>query len=102
MSTHRYRECAELAPEVFGISASNLSMRFKYATAAKLKQLQERRLDKYDFVAMFVDGKRFADDGLMIALGITLQGDKAILGIEQMSTENGAPRRLYFNIYLVR
>ena len=37
LSTHRYRECAELAPEVFGISASNLSRRFKHITAAKLE-----------------------------------------------------------------
>jgi len=91
LSTHRYRECAELTPEVFGISASNLSRRFKYASSVKLKQLQERRLDKYDFVAIFVDGKRFAEDGLMIILGITAQGQKIVLGIEQMATENHRP-----------
>lgn len=91
LSTHRYQECAELAPEVFGISASNLSRRFKYATARKLRQLQERRLDKYNFVAIFIDGKCYADDGLMIALGITLEGKKIILGIEQTATENHRP-----------
>lgn len=91
LSTHRYRESAELAPEVFGISASNLSRRFKYATAAKLKQLQERRLERYDFIAIVIDGKRFADDGLMIALGITIEGTKIVLGIEQMATENHRP-----------
>lgn len=88
LSTHNYQESAELVPEVFGISASSLSRRFKYATAARLKELQERSLDKYDFVAVFVDGKRYADDGLMIALGITIEGQKIILGIEQMATEN--------------
>ena len=41
ISTHRYRECAELAPETFGISASSLSLRFKTASAARLRQLQE-------------------------------------------------------------
>jgi len=91
LSTHKYRESAELVPEVFGISASNLSRRFKYASAARLKQLQERRLDQYDFVAIVIDGKRFADDGLLIALGITLEGKKIILGIEQMATENHRP-----------
>lgn len=97
LSTHRYRECAELAPEVFGISASNLSKRFKYATAAKLRQLQERRLDRYDFVAVFIDGKRYADDGLMIALGITLEGQKVILGIEQIATENSRALEQFFS-----
>lgn len=91
LSTHKYRESAELVPEVFGISASNLSRRFKYASAAKLRQLQERRLEKYDFVAIIIDGKRFADDGLMVALGITLEGSKIVLGIEQMATENHRP-----------
>lgn len=88
LSTHNYQESSELVPEVFGMSASSLSRRFKYATASKLKQLQERRLDKHDFVAIFVDAKRYADDGLMIALGITVEGQKVILGIEQMATEN--------------
>lgn len=102
LSTHRYRECAELAPEVFGISASNLSRRFKYATASRLKALQQRRLDRYDFVALFVDGKRFAQEGLMIALGVTLEGRKIILGIEQMSTENGRAMTQFFNHLLDR
>ena len=96
LSTHRYQECAELAPQVFGISASSLSRRFKYASANKLRQLQERRLDKYDFVAIFIDGKRYADDGLMIALGITLQGDKVILGLEQTATENARALEQFF------
>jgi transposase-like protein len=91
LSTHKYRESAELVPEVFGISASNLSRRFKYASSLKLKQLQERRLERYDFVAIVIDGKRFAEDGLMIALGITIEGQKIILGIEQMATENHRP-----------
>jgi len=91
LSTHKYRESAELVPEVFGISASNLSRRFKYASGVRLKQLQERRLEKYDFVAIVIDGKRFADEGLMIALGITIEGTKIILGIEQMATENHRP-----------
>ena len=31
---------------------------------------------------------RFADDGLIIALGITIEGKKIVLGIEQTATEN--------------
>lgn len=91
LSTHKYRESAELIPEVFGISASNVSRRFKYASAIKLKQLQERRLDKYDFVAIFIDGKRYADDGLVVAIGIITEGKKIVLGIEQTATENHRP-----------
>ena len=102
LSTHKYRESAELAPEVFGISASNMSRRFKTATAAKLKQLQERRLDRYDFVAVFVDGKRYADDGLVVAMGITLEGEKVFLGVEQMSTENARAIEQFFEKLIAR
>ena len=102
ISTHRYRECAELAPETFGISASSLSRRFKTASAARLRQLQERGLERYDFVAIFVDGKRFADDGLMIALGITIEGKKIILGIEQTATENSRALEQFFEKLIQR
>lgn len=102
ISTHRYRECAELAPEVFGISASNVSRRFKYTTAAKLRQLQERRLERYKFVAIFIDGKRFSDDGLMVVLGITAEGDKIVLGIEQMATENSRAIEQFFERLIER
>lgn len=102
LSTHKYRESAELVPEVFGISASNVSRRFKYVSAVKLKQLQERRLDKYDFVAIFIDGKRYTDDGLMVALGITIDGKKIILGIEQTATENHRPISRFFEKLIER
>ena len=102
LSTHKYRESAQLAPEVFGISASNMSRRFKNATAAKLRQLQERRLDGYDFIVVFVDGKRFAKEGIMISLGITTEGEKVILGIEQMSTENSRSIEQFFERLIER
>jgi transposase-like protein len=88
LSTHRYRECAALAPEVFGLSASSVSRRFRCWSACYLKRLMSRRLDRYDFVAVFIDGKAYASDGLVIALGVTLTGEKVVLGIEQMNTEN--------------
>lgn len=102
LSTHRYRECAELAPEVFGISASNLSRRFKHITAAKLEDLQERKLDKHDFVAIFVDGKRYADDGIVVVLGVTCEGKKIVLGIEQMATENSRSMEQFFEYLIER
>ena len=35
-----------------------------------------------------MDGKSFAEDGIIIALGITMQGEKVILGFVQAGTEN--------------
>jgi len=96
LSTRKYRESSELSSEVFGISSSNVSRRFKRATEAKLRELQERRLDGYDFIAVFVDGKRYADDGLVMSMGITMEGEKVFLGVEQMSTENSRSMEQYF------
>lgn len=87
ISTHKYKESAELVPEVFGISASNVSKRFKYVTQEKLRQLKTRDLSGYDIVCIFIDGKRYAEDGLIIALGVTIEGDKVILDIEHSHSE---------------
>jgi len=88
LSTHRYAESARLAPEVFGVSASSVSRRFRRWSAAHLKRLMNRRLEGYDLVAVFIDGKAFSKDGLVIALGVTVTGEKVILGMEQMNAEN--------------
>ena len=52
------------------------SRRFIRASARKLKELCERPLQGYDFVGLVLDGKRFEDDLMVIALGITVQGEK--------------------------
>lgn len=87
LSTHKYSESSALAAEVFGVSASNLSRRFKQGSAEKLKQLQERSLSGEDIVVVFIDGKRYADDEIMVAVGVTIKGNKIILGIEQTHAE---------------
>ena len=88
LSCRNYRDCAEAVPEAFGLSASTVSRRTIRATAQKLEQLQSRCLKPYDFVALFLDGKCFAKEQILIALGITLEGEKIILGFLQASTEN--------------
>jgi len=90
LSTRRYEECAEAVPEAFGLSPSTVSRRFIRASARKLQQFAERRLERYDFVALFLDGKTFAEDELVVALGITLRGEKVVLGFVQTATENEA------------
>jgi transposase-like protein len=90
LSTHRYQECAEAVPVAFGLSPSTVSRRFIRASARRLQELAERRLDGLDCVAVFLDGKTFAEDELVIALGITGRGEKVILGFVQTATENEA------------
>ncbi len=75
-------------PEAFGLSASTVSRRFIRASAQKLQVLLERRLDGYDFVALVLGGKSFAEDAMVIALSITVTGEKVLLGFVQTATEN--------------
>lgn len=90
LSARRYEECAETVPAAFGLSPATVSRRFIRASARKLQQFTERRLDRYDFVVLFLDGKAFAEDELVLALGITMKGEKIILGFVQTATENEA------------
>lgn len=88
LSCRDYEACAEAVPEAFGLSPSTVSRRFIRASATQLRTLQERRLDPYDVVALVLDGKTFAEDEMVIALGITATGEKVLLGFVQTATEN--------------
>lgn len=89
LSCRSYESCAETVPEVFGMSASTISRRFKAASANRLKEFCNRDLSKYDLVALFLDGKHFGEDEMILALGVTISGDKVLLGFVQSGTENG-------------
>lgn len=88
LSTHEYERCAEAVPEAFGLSASTVSRRFIRASARKLRELSERRVEGYDLVALMLDGKTFAEDEMVVAVGITITGEKVLLGFVQTATEN--------------
>ncbi len=88
LTCRQYETCAEAVLVAFGLSASSVSRRFIRASARHLRTLGERRLGQNAFVAVVLDGKTFAQDAMVIALGITLQGQKKILGFVQTATEN--------------
>jgi len=88
LSCRDYESCVEPVAETFGLKASSLSRRFQRASARKLAALQERDLSEYDLVAIFLDGKTFGEDEMLIGLGITLEGQKVVLGFVQTATEN--------------
>ena len=90
LSCRDYRACAEVVPEAFGLSCSSVSRRYIRATARKLQELQERRLERHDLVALVLDGKAFQDTTMVTALGLTVHGDKVLLGFVETSTENAA------------
>jgi transposase-like protein len=88
ISCRNYESAAEAIPGAIGLSGSTVSRRFIEASAAKLQEMQERDLSGEDVVAMFVDGKTFADATMVVALGITMSGEKRFLGFVETDTEN--------------
>lgn len=88
LSCRDYEPCVDAVSETFGLSSSSMSRRFKRASAKKLAELAERDLSGYDVVGLFLDGKTFGDDAMVIALGVTIKGEKVVLGFVQTATEN--------------
>lgn len=83
-----YAKAAFHIPETFGISKNSVSRRFIRVSERKLREFSERPLNGHDFVAVFIDGKRFGENGIIQALGVTMTGDKVLLGFVESSTEN--------------
>jgi len=102
LSCRNYEVCAESVPEAFGLSPSTISRRFIKVSFRKLKELMERDLSEYDFVAMFIDGKSFAEDEMIIALGVTIAGEKIPLGFIQAATENKTVVKDFLNALIKR
>ena len=78
----------EAVPEAFGRRRSSVSRRFIRASAQERRRLQERRLDDAEWLVLVLEGKTFAGDPLVIALGVTATGEKRILGLVQTASEN--------------
>ena len=88
ISCRNYESAAEAISGAIGLSSSTVSRGFVQASGAKLREMQERDLSAEDVVAIFLDGKMFADATMVVALGITITGDKRFLGFVETSTEN--------------
>lgn len=88
VSCRNYETAAESIPGALGLSSSSVSRAFIEASAAKLKEFQERDLSKERYVALFLDGKTFGDVTLVVALGVTRNGEKRFLGFVETDTEN--------------
>ena len=72
----------------FGFSKSSVSRKWIKATAKMLEEFQNRSLKDMDIRAVFIDGKRFKKQGVIIALGVGSNGAKHVLGSYQSSTED--------------
>ena len=102
ISCRTYEAAAEAIPGAIGLSGSTVSRTFIQASAAKLREFHERDLSDEDVVAVVLDGKTFAEATMVIALGITLTGEKRFLGFVETDTENAQVLTLFLRSLLER
>jgi transposase-like protein len=88
LSTRKYGEAVREFTEAYGLEKSAVSEHFIEASRTKLKAMMERRLDKKKFCALLIDATPFEGQQMVVALGITVDGSKMILGLRQGATEN--------------
>ena len=88
VSQRDYEQGLSTIANSFGFKKSSVSRKWINATAKKLDELQNRSLTELDIRAVFIDGKRFHKNGVIIALGVGVEGRKYVLGIYQASSEN--------------
>ena len=97
VSQRKYEKAAALIPETFGIKHASVSRHFIKASARVLRKFIERDLSGEEIVSIFVDGKRFAENGVIVALGVTITGEKKPLGFIESGTENHGVCRDFIN-----
>jgi putative transposase len=97
ISQGKYERAAEHVPETFGIKKTSITRKFIRASGKQLESFLKRDLSGHDIVAIFIDGKFFADNEMVIALGVTISGEKVVLGFIETSTENHTICRDFLN-----
>jgi putative transposase len=90
VSTREYHEVLPQMAETVGVSRSAISRKAVEASAEQLKQLQERRWENVEILVIYIDGQRFGEHHVLSAVGVDVEGNKHILGIESGATENAA------------
>ena len=88
LTMRRYSEVVRELEQAYGIEKSTVSEHFIEASRERLEKLLARRLDEHAFCAMMIDGTCFEDQQVVVAIGLTLQGYKVILGLDHRRDEN--------------
>ncbi len=87
LSQRNYGQVSEHLAEAFGLSGSTTGRVFIRETANALETFMNRRFDEMEFVTLFIDGKTLRSEQILIAVGLTREGKKVILGFIEAKTE---------------
>lgn len=90
LSTRNYEPAVQDFCRGYGIKKSSVSRHFVRASAQALRELVERPLGGLDLAVLILDGLTFAEQMLVVALGVDGTGHKQVLGLWQGASENAA------------
>src|SRR6266852_6426140 len=88
LSTRNYGAVVKDFQEAYGVEKSAVSDNFIAASREKLQELMERPLGELRLCAVLIDGTPFRDRQMIVALGISTDGRKTVLGLREGATEN--------------
>ena len=88
-STRDYEGAIEQCLKGYGIKRSSVSRHWQAATTQELQQLMGRPVPA-DLLVLMIDGKFFARQCIVAAIGIDVQGKKHVLGLWHGATESAA------------
>lgn len=88
ISTRNYDAALTSLSDGLGLQKRAVSSAFVRASQKDLDAINGRMLSEWTLVAVFIDGVGFAEHTCVVALGITTNGEKKILGVREGATEN--------------
>jgi transposase-like protein len=88
LSQRDYERVSKESMDSFGLSQSSVSRMYIEATAKALEEFESRDISQQDIIALIIDGKSLLKHGIIICMGVTIKGEKMVLGFIQSTTEN--------------
>jgi len=89
ISSRSYEGALTSLAEGLGLKKSAVSSAFQRAAQKDLDATNGRNLSEWSLAVVFIDGIEFAGTRCVVAMGVTTDGQKVILGSLEGATENG-------------
>ena len=102
VSTRDYDGLLDEVSGSLGLKKSSVSRAFVRASKGALDEINSRNLSEPRFASIMVDGVGFGDRTVIAALGITINGQKMILGLREGASENWEIARDLFENLIAR
>ena len=90
VSTRNYGRVIKEMADTAGVSKSAVSREFIEQSEKRLDELQARRFDHLNILAVYIDGIILGEHHVLTALGVDDQGNKHVLGMREGAGENAA------------